>query len=133
MSNRAHQLWLPDLSIAVLKEAERFKDDSGLVFPYKNGKQLASWQLSKLTRQLELPAVLNSIRKTFRLYMKEIGISWEVAEDCLAHQIKNAAARAYAEADTSVALPKPMRRWNRCVEEQLRMTKSSALPSGGLP
>ena len=133
MSNRPHQAWLSDLAISVLKEAERFKDDSGLVFPYKNGKQLASWQLSKLTRQLELPAVLNSIRKTFRLYMKEIGTSWEVSEDCLAHQIENAAARAYAEADISVALPEPMRRWSRCVEEQLGMTKSGSLPSEGLP
>ena len=128
MSNRPHQVWLSDLAILVLKEAERFKDDSGLVFPYKNGKQLASWQLSKLTRQLELPAVLNSIRKTFRLYMKESGISWDMGEDCLAHQIKNAAARAYAETDISVAPPEPMQRWSSCVEEQLGMTKSSSLP-----
>ncbi|MCQ3804609.1 MAG: integrase arm-type DNA-binding domain-containing protein [bacterium] len=126
MSNRSHSVWLSDLVILVLKEAERFKDDSGLVFPYKNGKQLDSWQLSKLTRRLELPAVLNSIRKTFRLYLKEIGISWEVGEDCLAHQIKNAAARAYAESDTSVALPGPMRRWSSCIEAQLGMTRSSS-------
>ena len=128
MSNRPHRAWLSDLAIPVLKEAEKFKDDSGLVFPYKNGKQLASWQLSKLTRQLELPAVLNSIRKTGRLYMKEIGISWEVGEDCLAHQIKNAAARAYAEPYISVAPPEAMGGWSSCVEEQLGMTKSSSLP-----
>ena len=126
--DRPHQVWLSDLAILVLKEAERFKDDSGLVFSYKNGKQLASWQLSKLTRQLELPALLHSIRKTFRLYMKEIGTEWNVAEECLAHQITNAGARAYLEGDTSVALPEPMRRWSSCIEEQLGMTKSSSLP-----
>ncbi len=96
---RLHRVPLSDEALDVLKEATGFQDATGLVFPGRQGRELAAWQLSKLVSSLDVGGTMHGFRATFRMWAAESGTAREVAEACLAHQIPNPAERAYARSD----------------------------------
>ena len=91
------------------------KDATGLMFPGRNSKQLGAWQLSKLASNLDLGGTVHGFRASFRMWAADVGIAREVAEACLAHQVANAAERAYARSDLLERRREVMDEWSNYV------------------
>lgn len=101
-AKKIHRLPLSDRCIAILKEAQTLKKEgSDLVFPgtVKN-KPLSDMTLSKLMKELKIPAVPHGFRSSFRDWAGEkTHHPREVIEFALAHVIKDKAEAAYARSD----------------------------------
>ena len=87
-SKREHAVPLSGRTLEVLAEARQFSDSSGLVFPSPTGKVLSDNTLSKLLRELGIPAVIHGMRSSFRDWAGDSGQPREVAEHALAHIVK---------------------------------------------
>ncbi|MHA3977424.1 tyrosine-type recombinase/integrase [Halovulum sp. GXIMD14794] len=100
-ANRAHRVPLSERALAILREAQRLADGSGLVFPgTRHGKPLSDMTLSKLTRELGFPVDVHGFRTSFKTWAQErTSFPTEVSEAALAHVIKNKAEAAYARSD----------------------------------
>ncbi|MET3761698.1 integrase arm-type DNA-binding domain-containing protein [Sphingomonas sp. UYEF23] len=101
-AKRAHRVPLSDRAVAILKEANTLKSDkSDLVFPgMKETKALSDMTLSKLMKDLGIPAVPHGFRSSFRDWAGETTAHpREVIEFALAHVIQNKAEAAYARSD----------------------------------
>ena len=95
-----HRIPLSDTAMTVLGKASEFADDSGLVFPSVfRGKVLSDNTLSKLLRDLAVPAVPHGFRSSFRSWCAENNVDREIAEEALAHQLKNKTEAAYLRSD----------------------------------
>ena len=79
---------LPTRALEVLAEAAELADTSGLVFPSPTGRVLSDNTLSKLLRELGIPAVVHGFRSSFRDWCGDSGQPREVAEHALAHVVK---------------------------------------------
>ena len=87
-------------AVSVLNKASEFNDGSGLVFPsVLRGKVLSDNTLSKLLRDLAVPAVPHGFRSSFRSWCAENNVDREIAEEALAHQLKNKTEAAYLRSD----------------------------------
>ena len=86
-AKKEHRVPLSDTAMTVLGKAREFADSSGLIFPSVTGKPLSDNTLSKLLRDLKVPAVPHGLRSSFRDYCAESGVPREVAESCLAHVV----------------------------------------------
>ena len=90
-TNRAHRVPLSDAAVAVLDQAWRLADGSGLVFPslMKPGKPISNMTLTKLLRDNDLAtkATVHGFRSGFRDWCAETGQSRELAEAALAHVV----------------------------------------------
>ena len=113
--SRPHRVPLSDRALAIIEEAKGFKDATGLMFPGRNSKQLGAWQLSKLASNLDLGGTVHGFRASFRMWAADVGIAREVAEACLAHQVANAAERAYARSDLLERRREVMDEWSNYV------------------
>jgi len=101
-AKRAHRVPLSARSLAILKEAERYKQtESNLVFPgTKLNRPLSDMTLSKLVKELGIDAVPHGFRSSFRDWAGEsTSHAREVVEFALAHVIKDKAEAAYARSD----------------------------------
>ena len=98
-SNREHVIPLSDAAMAILVEAEKIRDKSGLLFPSIRGKQLSDNTLSKLLRDHGVAMVPHGARSSFRDWAGESGAAREVAEACLGHAVGDATERAYSRSD----------------------------------
>ncbi len=65
-AGREHRVPLSPRALEVLTEAEEMAEGSGLVFPSPRGKVLSDMTLSKLVRELGIPAVPHGFRSSFR-------------------------------------------------------------------
>lgn len=83
----------------MLNEAAAFKTAGRWVFTGKDGRALAVWQLSRLVSSLHLGGTLHGFRASFGMLAAEVGVTREIAESCLAHQLADAAEKAYARSD----------------------------------
>ncbi|MCY3624094.1 MAG: tyrosine-type recombinase/integrase [Gammaproteobacteria bacterium] len=96
-SGRMHRVPLADRTVEVLEEMIDVKDSSGLVFPSATGKVLSDNTLSKMLRDLGVPAVPHGFRSSFRDWCSEYAqVPREVAEAALAHVVKDSTEAAYA-------------------------------------
>ncbi len=86
-AKKEHRVPLSDATMIVLEKAREFADSSGLIFPSVTGRPLSDNTLSKLLRDLKIPAVPHGFRSSFRNYCAETGVAREVAEACLAHVV----------------------------------------------
>ena len=116
-AGRPHRVPLSRQALKVLDEARDLTDGSGLVFPSVRGKVLADMTISKLIRELRVPAVPHGFRSSFRDWCGESGIAREVAEMCLAHTVGNEVERAYARSDLFKRRRAVMEQWADYVEE----------------
>lgn len=98
-ANREHRVPLSGRALEVLREAADFSSGRKLVFPSPTGKPLSNATLSKLCRDNTIGAVPHGFRSSFRDWCGETGQARDVAEQALAHVIKNKAEAAYARSD----------------------------------
>ena len=96
-SGRMHRVPLADRTVEILEEMTKVRDGSGLVFPSATGKVLSDNTLSKMLRDLGVPAVPHGFRSSFRDWCSEYArVPREVAEAALAHVVKDSTEAAYA-------------------------------------
>ena len=99
--DREHRVPLSNRAVEILTEARTLGDGYGLVFPGpKTGRAMFRARLSRLLRQLGIPAVPHGFRSSFRDWAAECtNASHAVMEAALAHTNPNKAEAAYARSD----------------------------------
>lgn len=113
---RPHRVPLSARALAVLREAEKLKDGSGLVFPSPTGKKLSDMTMSKLVRELGIPSTVHGFRASFRTWAQEqTEVAGEVAEFALAHVKADKVEAAYARSDLFEKRRKLMADWSNYV------------------
>ena len=99
-SGRTHRVPLSRRAVDLLGEAREYFDGSGLVFPSVTGKSLSNMTISKLIKELGIPAVPHGFRASFRTWAEEQSDAPRaVMEAALAHRLGDAAEQAYARSD----------------------------------
>ena len=90
-TNREHRVPLSDSTLAVLEQARRLADGSGLVFPssMRPGKQMSNMTLTKVLRDNGLAdrTTTHGFRSSFRDWCADAGRPREIAEAALAHVV----------------------------------------------
>ncbi len=115
-ANREHRVPLSGRALKVLREAGQFSLGGKLVFPSPTGKPLSNATLSKLCRDNAIGAVPHGFRSSFRDWCGETGQPRDVAEQALAHVVKNKAEAAYARSDLFERRRTLMEAWARYIE-----------------
>jgi len=109
---RPHRVPLSARAVEILREAEAFRDGSGLIFPSPRGKALSDMTLSKLVKELGFEADVHGFRTSFRTWAQECtNYPREVAEAALAHAVGDTVERAYARSDVFAKRAKMMQAW----------------------
>ncbi|MCY4355080.1 MAG: tyrosine-type recombinase/integrase [Truepera sp.] len=134
-AKREHRVPLPGRAIEILLEAqllsnakgssngEERTNTPGLVFPSPTGRPLSDNTISKLLRDLKIPAVPHGFRSSFRDWAAECtNTPREVMEAALAHIIKDKAEAAYARSDLLDRRRSLMNQWADYLEKQHRET-----------
>ena len=99
-AQREHRVPLSARAVAILREAQAMTDGSGLVFPSPMGKPFSDMTLSKLLRELAIPAVPHGFRSNFRDWAQECtNAPRAVMEAALAHTVQDKVEAAYARSD----------------------------------
>jgi integrase len=111
---RVHESWRPG------------EPNGSLVFPGARGR-LKDEALSKILRDLEIPAVPHGFRSSFRDWAaEETDHPREVAEAALAHVVRNRTEAAYARSDLFDRRRKLMDEWGGYVARPRRASPSAA-------
>lgn len=101
-AKKEHRVPLTKRCLAILEEAKPLRQvKSDLIFPgTKEDRPLSDMTLSKLMKELEIPAVPHGFRSSFRDWAGEATAHpREVIELAMAHRIKDKAEAAYARSD----------------------------------
>ena len=99
-SGRTFRVPLSRAALAVLDEAAKLSDGSGLIFPgARRGRPVGSVSLTRLLSRAGVDGSVHGFRSSFRDWAGESGVPREVAEACLAHVVSNQAEAAYARSD----------------------------------
>ena len=99
-SHREHRVPLCRRAIEILSQAQELGDGQQLAFPSMRRKALSNMTLSKLMKELGIPAVPHGFRSSFRDWAAEqTGARHDVIEACLAHAVRNPTVAAYARSD----------------------------------
>ena len=115
-----HRQPLSDAALAVLTEARKLDDGSGLVFPspMRRGRPLSDMSLTKVLRDTGLAdrATVHGFRTCFRTWASErTNADHAVMELSLAHAVGSAVERAYARSDLLAKRRRLMDRWSAFV------------------
>lgn len=118
----AHRQPLSDAAMAVLAEARKLDDGSGLVFPSPRtrGRQMSDMTLTKILRSTGLAerTVVHGFRSSFRDFAGErTNADHAVMELCLAHAVGNNVERAYARSSLVEKRRRLMQTWGQFVTE----------------
>ncbi|MFD0982813.1 tyrosine-type recombinase/integrase [Tropicimonas aquimaris] len=109
---RPHRVPLSSRALEILRQAEKLRDDSGLIFPSIRGKPLSDMTLSKLVKELGFEADIHGFRTSFRTWAQErTNFPREVPEAALAHKTGDAVEQAYARSDLFEKRRKLMENW----------------------
>lgn len=130
-AKREHRVPLSNRAVQILLEAQRLSNteesangeertnSSALVFPSLTGRALSDNTISKLLRDLRIPAVPHGFRSSFRDWAAECtNTPREVMEAALAHIIKDKAEAAYARSDLFDRRRSLMSQWEDYLEKQ---------------
>ena len=99
-TNREHRVLSSTGALAVLRAARRVVDGSNLVFPSVRGRALSDATISKMVRELGIPAVTHGFRSSFRDWTAECSDApREVCELALAHVNSDRVEAAYRRSD----------------------------------
>ena len=116
--NREHRVPLCPRALHLLGAARVVESwrpgpsDGALVFPTPRGGRLKDEALSKVLRELEIPAVPHGFRSSFRDWAaEETNHPREVVEAALAHAVRNRTEAAYARSDLFDRRRKLMEEW----------------------
>jgi len=109
-----HRVPLSDRSLKILTEAQSLSDGSDLIFPgAKFGKPLSDATIRKLIRENGYAVDVHGFRASFKTWATEAtNTPREIVEACLAHQIGNAAERAYERSDRLEKRRVLLQRWS---------------------
>ncbi len=111
-AGREHRVPLSKRAIDILREAWELHDGSGRIFPSPTGKVLSDMTLSKLMKELGIPAVPHGFRSSFRDFGAECtNAPHAVMETALAHKVGSAVEQAYARSDLFEKRRKLMEQW----------------------
>jgi integrase len=97
-AGREHIVPLSEAAVRVFKRAQTYREArSELVFPgARAGKPLSDMTLTKICRDMEIPAVPHGFRSSFRDWVaEETDFDGAIAEMALAHTIENKVEAAY--------------------------------------
>ncbi len=115
-SGRAHRVPLSRAALAVLAEAAKLSDGSGLIFPgARRGRPIGSVSLPRLLSRAGVDGSVHGFRTSFRSWCSDSAVPREVAEMCLAHVVTNQAEAAYARSDMLERRAEVMERWGAAV------------------
>ncbi|MBE1282140.1 MAG: tyrosine-type recombinase/integrase [Rhodobacteraceae bacterium] len=93
-AKKTHHVPLSEPARAILKTLRGLSDT--YVFPGPNGQPMSDAAVRKLLKQtMGYDASIHGFRATLRTWMDDKGVPFELGEVALAHQIGNAASRAY--------------------------------------
>ena len=113
-SSRQHRVPLSSTALAVLTEAAKLADGSGLIFPgLRPGRPIGSVTLPRLLKRAGVDGSVHGLRTSFRTWASDNGVSRELAESALAHVVANRAEAAYARSDMLEARREVMERWGK--------------------
>ena len=118
-ASQEHRVPLSAKTVDLLREAEEFADESGLVFPSPRGRPLSDSTLSKLLRELGVQAVPHGFRSSFRDWCAETGQPREIAEAALAHTVRGVEG-AYFRSDLFERRRGVMQAWADYISETVR-------------
>ena len=111
-TNREHRVPLSTGALAVLREARSLVDGSDLVFPSVRGRPLSDATISKMVRELGIPAVPHGFRSTFRDWAAECSDTpRELCELALAHVNPDRVEAAYRRTDLFERRRELMEEW----------------------
>ena len=97
-AGREHVVPLSDAAVGVFEKAKEYREKrSNLVFPgARSAKPLSDMTLTKICRDMEIPAVPHGFRSSFRDWVaEETDFDGTIAEMALAHTIENKVEAAY--------------------------------------
>ncbi len=96
-----HRVPLSSRAMALLEEAKHYKrEESDLVFPAQGGGKLSDMTLTKVLRDMEVPAVPHGFRSSFKGWCAEVAkVADEVSEAALAHAVRGKVKAAYLRVD----------------------------------
>ena len=111
---RSHRIPLSPGALAVLAKAKRLKNyGSDIVFPSKSGAMLSDMTLTKVVRDMGIPARVHGFRSTFADWRAErTDFPEEIAEAALAHEVPNEVTRAYRRTDFFDRRRELMEKWD---------------------
>ena len=116
-TGRPHRIPLSPRALDVLREAEAYRDRTGLVFPSARGLVMSDMTISKLIKELGIEAVPHGFRSSFRMWAAErTSTPREVAEFALGHVVGDEAERAYQRSDLFEKRRELMNSWARYLE-----------------
>ena len=119
-TGRPHRIPLSPRALDVLREAEAYRDRTGLVFPSVRGLVMSDMTISKLTKELGIAAVPHGFRSSFRMYAAErTSTPREVAEFALGHVVGDEAERAYQRSDLFEKRRELMNSWARYLAAEM--------------
>jgi integrase len=112
-AGRAHRVPLPAEALAILEAVRPLAEGPGsLVFPAaRRGKALSDMTLAAVLKRLGVAATVHGFRSSFRDWAEESGVPRNVAEQALAHGVKDATEAAYNRADLLEQRVPVMARW----------------------
>ena len=118
-----HRQPLCDAALAVLGEARKLEDRSGLVFPSPRtrGRAMSDMTLTKVLRSTGLAerTVVHGFRSSFRDWASErTNAAHAVMELCLAHTVGSAVEQAYARSDLLEKRRRLMEQWGQFVTRE---------------
>ena len=112
-----HQVPLSSLALAILAEARKLGDGTGLIFPSRKVRPISDGTLSSVLNKLDLDCVPHGLRSTFRVWCGDTGVSRELAEGCLAHVFGDPTQEAYKRSKWLEQRRPVMERWSAYVAE----------------
>ena len=112
-----HQVPLSPLALAILAEARKLGDDTGLIFPSRKARPISDGTLSNVLNKLDFDCVPHGFRSTFRDWCGDTGVSRELAEGCLAHVFGDPTQEAYKRSKWLEQRRPVMERWSAYVAE----------------
>ena len=115
-TGRGHRVPLSTGALAVLDAARQRSDGHGMVFPSPTGGTLSNATMSKLCKENNVGCVPHGMRSSFRDWCGETGVSRELAERALGHEIRNAVEKAYARTDLLERRRHIMEQWSRYID-----------------
>ena len=111
-SNQPHCVSLSSRALEILRQARELSDGSGLVFPSPTGRMLSDMTISKLVKELGIPAVPHGFRSSFRTWCAEqTNFPREICEEALGHVNPNKVEAAYQRSDLFERRRELMQRW----------------------
>ena len=99
-AQREHRVPLSESAVAILNDAQAFRNATGLVFPNLLDRPYTSFALAKMIRRLGISAVPHGFRSSFRDWAAEqTNARHDVIEATLAHVVRDTTVAAYARSD----------------------------------